>query len=202
VQVLEHEQHRRDAVGHGMDGLEDGLVQRHPVAAVVGRRLLDPSGHAVEHRMFRRHRADGGRCGTSDVVRVRQVARADDPGERLGEGEVGEAAGAEIDAVTHDDDHVPLLRPAQELGRQPGLADARVPGHEHAGGRARDRGLEEMLEASELAGPADERRVGGDQRHAKHGVTDHRQRRYRADPPARCDGPHRRDRREAGHACR
>ena len=63
--------------------------------------------------------------------------------------------------MTDDGDHDPaLLRPAQEFRRQPGLADSRVPGHEHAGGRARDRLLEQVLEPGEFAGPADEGRVG------------------------------------------
>jgi hypothetical protein len=193
VQVLEHEQHRRHAVAHRMDRLEDGFVQRHAIAAVVGGRLLDPAGHAIEHGTFRRDRADGGGRRASDVVRIREITRASDRCERLPEGEVGEAARAEVDAVTDDGDHVALLRPAHELRRKPGLAHARVPGHEHACGRARDRRLEQILEAGEFAGPADERRVGCDRRHGRNGGTDHRQSRYRSEHA---------DRRRSAHACR
>ena len=58
-----------------------------------------------------------------------------EPGEELGEGQVREAALAEVEAVP--DVHLPsgALRALAELVHQPGLADAGVPGEQHVGGR-------------------------------------------------------------------
>ena len=93
------------------------------------------------------------------------IAGAGDVDERLGERQVGQTAGAEVDAVADDGDHAALARAQDQLSGEPGLADAGVAGHEHAGGRARERLLEQLLEPGELTGPADERRAGADRRH-------------------------------------
>ena len=96
--------------------------------------------------------------------------------EHLGEGEVGQRAVAEVEAVAGDD--LPAVRDGDvaQLGEQPGLPDAGVSGEQHcraggAGGVGRD--TEERGELAELGVTPDEGPAGGGG-HDVHHVVDRR----------------------------
>ncbi len=165
VQVLEHEQHRGDVVRHRVQCRQDGLVERHPLLGVVAGQLLHAAGEPLQHGPPGARLANGRCRGALDVRGALGHTGAGDVDERLGERQVGQAAGAQVDAVPDDGDEPTLARVSDQLSGEPGLADAGVAGHEHAGGRARERLLEQLLEPGELTGPADERRAGADRRH-------------------------------------
>ena len=165
VQVLEHEQHRGDVVRHRVQCRQDGLVERHPLLGVVAGQLLHAAGEPLQHGPPGARLANGRCRGALDVRGALGHTGAGDVDERLGERQVGQTAGAQVDAVPDDGDEPTLARVSDQLSGEPGLADAGVAGHEHAGGRARERLLEQLLEPGELTGPADERRAGADRRH-------------------------------------
>jgi hypothetical protein len=70
---------------------------------------------------------------------------------------VGKLGADEIDGAPEEDLEPRVAGAARELGREPGLADARVPGDQDGGAGARPRGVEGALELCELAGASDER---------------------------------------------
>ena len=169
---LEHERRARapHAVGEPAHALgRRGLVgavgreQQHPaVVEVVGeeddqieRRRVGPV-QVLEHEQHRR----GGRAlGEQRERRPRTPAAASPPPpaelaerpQRLDERLVGQLGADEVDRAPEQHLEAAVARARRELGGQPRLADARLPGDEHGGAASRPRRVERALELLELA---------------------------------------------------
>jgi len=167
VQVLHHQQHRAalgEAVQHPEQQLEQprGGQRRLRRPATVGRAELG-------------HQPDQLPAGPAqDPLQLAGVEDADQRPQRLHHRRVGEDALADVQAAAAEGDGAPLAGPAEQLGHQPGLADAGLARHHHDGGPAGRGPLERGVEPRDLGGPADQNRTGDSPRHA----TDHPRSRF------------------------
>ncbi|MET3962191.1 hypothetical protein ABIE44_002125 [Marmoricola sp. OAE513] len=173
VDVLEHQQQR----GGGRDPVEQSVHRVEQVTPSDRRRgvLLRALHRPTSGLEGPQHRALAGGL----LEQVGDLGR--EPAHHLGERQVGQRAVAEVEAVPGD--HLPTLgeRDVAQLGEDPGLADARVPGQQH---RAVDRSgtpdAEDGGELVQLGLATDQRRdvVGVlRERHATHDDGCDRQRR-------------------------
>jgi hypothetical protein len=164
VEVLDDQEEgclAADGLGEGMDAVEQGpLVGRHGLGV----------GRLGQHPLPGEEPQQSGVTEGDLVERVGELAG--DPAGHLGDGEVGQGAVGEVEAVTGED--LPALRdgPVAQLGQQPGLPDAGVTRQQHRGARLGRRGrrdAERGAEVLQLGISTDQRRC-----HGVHDVVDHR----------------------------
>ena len=137
---------------------EDDEIERRRVGPVQileheqhgrgGRALGEQRERLLEHPQLR------ARGPLIDLPKLSERAQGLD--ERL----VGQLRADEIDRAPEEDLEPCVAGAARELGREPGLADARLSGDEDGRAAARPRRVERALELPELACASDERRSG------------------------------------------
>ena len=123
VHVLDHDEHR-PLLGEVVERAVDRVEEVGALEVLGG--LGGGSGDQPAARLeVREHRTVAGQLGDH----LGPVAR--EPAEQLGEGEIGQRAVAEVQAVP--DQRLPAGRPGagHELAQQPGLADPRVADQQH-----------------------------------------------------------------------
>ena len=161
MQVVEDEDERitfgdqRQELPHGAMGAMALVAERRCGRPVPGlKRRQDPGG--VEHEV---RFAAGVR---------RELLRGDVGVQRLDPDAVGQVA-FELGGGTREDEMAAVLRPPAQLGKQPGLADARLALDREAGERSGFEGREGGVELLELGPPPDDRiDAGGNGRDGEH----------------------------------
>jgi hypothetical protein len=157
VQVLDHQQ-QWAALGEPVQHPEQQLEQptRHERAS---------PGHGLDPRLDRGaelgHQA--GQLGAGSAEHPLQLSRVHGSAERpqrLHHRRVGDHPLAHVQAAPGEPKRRLCAHPAEQLGHQPGLANASLARYHHRGGRARLRTLEGRPELSVLGGAADEHRAG------------------------------------------
>ena len=163
VEVLDDEEQAlvgAGRLGEGVDGVEEG--------GLVGREGLGVGGHG-QHPLAGQQTEQCGVALGDLVEQVGQLTR--DAAGDLGEGEVGQGAVGEVEAVTGLDQPAVGDGTVAELGQQAGLADAGVAGEEDGfpvGGAPRYRDAERGAKLLQLGISSDQLRC-----HVVHLVADH-----------------------------
>jgi hypothetical protein len=175
VQVLHHHQ-QRAGLGEAVQDPEQQLEQ--PRRGQRGRRRRAPGrgrGAELGHQP--------GQLGPGAAQHPLQLRRLGDAGQRaqrLHQRGVRQDALPDVQAATGERDRAPPGGLAEQLGDQPGLADAGLARHHHGGGPAGRRQLEGRPELGDLGVAADQNRTGDSAGHA----ADHGRCRHRGQAPA------------------